>query len=73
LAGFLTGAVTTFATAIKQITAGGGGDFAGDLVVPRYVVAGVPTNPPDIVQVNTVDFAVEPGRQIRRKSRMIGG
>ena len=73
LTGFLTGPVNDFGIAIKQIAAGGDGDFSGDLVVPRYVVAGVPTRPPDIVPVNAVDFAIEPGRQIRRKSKMIGG
>lgn len=70
---FLTGVVSALGSAMLAVPAGGDGDFSGNLVVPRYVVAGVPTNPPTIVPVTSVDFALEVGRQLRRKSRMIGG
>jgi len=73
LNGFLTGVVSALGAAMLSVAAGGDGDFAGNLVVPRYVVSGVPINPPQVVPVTAIDFAVEVGRQIRRKSKMLGG
>ena len=72
-AAWLTAEVTAFGAAILSVGPGGGGDFSGVLVVPRYVNLGVPVNPPTIVYVDTVDHAVTVARQIRRKSKQLGG
>jgi len=83
LAAFLTTEVTAFGAGIKSLVAGGDGDFAGDLVVlRRYEMIDNPSPPPDrilsklvpplAIPVTDIDFAIEPGRQILRKSQMIG-
>jgi len=83
LAAFLTTEVTAFAAGLKELNAGGDGDFEGNLIVMRrYEMIDNPDPPPLrilsklvpplAIPVTDIDFAIEPGRQILRKSKMFG-
>jgi len=70
--GFLDPTVTAFAAAMKQIEAGGGSDFTGDLVVWRTVQNGGELEVPYAVSVTDIDVSPAMGKQRRRKSKQFG-